>query len=161
MEISVCCCWSQGVERQNSKKYICLKICSYLHSRKRVLKTRKVRNTEIVFRYCSTKSLSLKMSQDSQDNTCARVCLVGDLQLHYKRDSGTGVFLLTFAEFFEKRRAQKPRIPNIVIQYTSLKCHASLTIQNSENFITAIDILKLKQCFNIHCHHSHFCFLNL
>ena len=45
------------------------------------------------------------MSQDSQDNTCARVCFVGDLQLHYERDSGTGVFLLTFAEFFEKRQA--------------------------------------------------------
>ena len=51
------------------------------------------------------KIFVLKMSQDSQDNTCAGVCFVGDLQLHYKRDSGTGVFLLTFAEFFEKRRA--------------------------------------------------------
>ena len=52
----------------------------------------------------TTKYLSLKMSQNSQDNTCARVCFVGDLPLHYKRDSSIDVFLLTFAEFFEKRR---------------------------------------------------------
>ena len=57
--------------------------------------------TEAVFRRCSVKKLSLKISQNSQKNTCARASFLIKLQawvlqLYYKRGSGTSVFLWIF-----------------------------------------------------------------
>ena len=54
--------------------------------------------TEAVAQRCSVKKVFLEISQNSQENTCARVSffkkLAGvSLQLYYKRDSSTGVFL--------------------------------------------------------------------
>ena len=50
-----------------------------------------------VARRCSVKKVFLKISQNSQENTCARAFFNNvvdiDLQLYYKKDSGTGVFL--------------------------------------------------------------------
>ena len=53
---------------------------------------------EAVSRMCSVKKVFLKILQNSQENTCARVSflinlLALDLQLYLKRGSGTGVFL--------------------------------------------------------------------
>ena len=52
---------------------------------------------EAVVQRCSVKKVFLEISQNSQENTCARVSFLiklqaSDLQLHQKRDSGTGVF---------------------------------------------------------------------
>ena len=57
--------------------------------------------TEAVFRRCSVKKLFLKISQNSQKNTCARASFLIKLQawvlqLYYKRGSSTGVFLWIF-----------------------------------------------------------------
>ena len=51
--------------------------------------------SEVVARRCSVKKLFLKISQNSQENTCARVSFLIKLglQLYIKRDSGAGVFL--------------------------------------------------------------------
>ena len=52
--------------------------------------------SEAVARRCSSKKLFWKISQNSQENTCARVSFLiraWGLQLYLKRDSGTGVFL--------------------------------------------------------------------
>ena len=52
--------------------------------------------SEAVARRCSSKKLFWKISQNSQENTCARVSFLiraWGLQLYSKRDSGTGVFL--------------------------------------------------------------------
>ena len=56
------------------------------------LKTREHANTEhantvVVPRRCSVKKVFLKISQNFQENTCARVSFL------IKRDSGIGVFL--------------------------------------------------------------------
>ena len=53
---------------------------------------------EAVVRRCSVKKMLLKISQDSQKNTCVRVSFLielqaSGLQLYQKRDPGTGVFL--------------------------------------------------------------------
>ena len=63
---------------------------------------------EAVVRRCSVEKVFLESSQNSQENTCARVSfliklqarkhLCQGLQLYYKRDSGTGVFLWIFYE---------------------------------------------------------------
>ena len=49
-------------------------------------------------RRCSIKKVFLKISQNSQGNTCARISFLiklqeSGLQLYSKRDSGTGAFL--------------------------------------------------------------------
>ena len=49
-----------------------------------------VRNKEVVARRCSVKRVFLKISQSSQENTCARVSFLIKLQT---RDPGAGVFL--------------------------------------------------------------------
>ena len=53
---------------------------------------------EAVARRCSIKKVLLEILQNSQENTFARVSFFNkvtglSLQLHLKRDSGTGVFL--------------------------------------------------------------------
>ena len=55
-------------------------------------------NTEAVVRRCSVKKVYLEISQNSQEKTCARFSFLiklqaWRLQLYWKRDSGTGVFL--------------------------------------------------------------------
>ena len=54
--------------------------------------------TEAVTQRCSVKKIFLEISQNSHENTCARVSFLIELQalglqLYYKRDSGAGVFL--------------------------------------------------------------------
>ena len=49
---------------------------------------------EAVVRRCSVEKVFLEISQNSQENTCARVSfLIKLLQLYLKKDSGTVVFL--------------------------------------------------------------------
>ena len=48
-----------------------------------------VLNTEAVAQMCSVKKVFLEISQNSKENTCARVSFLIKLQT----DSGTGVFL--------------------------------------------------------------------
>ena len=53
---------------------------------------------EVVVQKFSVKEVFLEISQNSQENTCARVSFLIkmqalSLQLYLKRDSGTGVFL--------------------------------------------------------------------
>ena len=52
---------------------------------------------------CSIKKLFSKISLNSQENTCARVSFLIklQLQLYWKRDSGTGVFLWILRNFKE------------------------------------------------------------
>ena len=45
---------------------------------------------ETVAQRCSVKKVFLEISQNSQENTCARA---SGLQLYYKRSSDTGIFL--------------------------------------------------------------------
>ena len=45
------------------------------------------------------KKMLLNISQNSQENTCARVSFIIKLQLYEKRDSGTGVFLWILQNF--------------------------------------------------------------
>ena len=55
-----------------------------------------VKEAEAVAKKCSVKKLFLEISQNSQNNTCARVSFLiklQGLQLYEKRDSGTGVIL--------------------------------------------------------------------
>ena len=54
--------------------------------------------TEAVTPRCSVKKVFLEISQNSQENDCARASFLIMLQalgrqLYYKRDSATGVFL--------------------------------------------------------------------
>ena len=53
--------------------------------------------TEAAVQKCSVKKVFLEISQNSQENTCARVSFLIKLQacvqLYSKEDSGTGVFL--------------------------------------------------------------------
>ena len=52
-------------------------------------------STEWVVRRCSVKKMFWKISQNSQENTCAIFDKVAGLffnKLYWKRDSGTGVF---------------------------------------------------------------------
>ena len=54
--------------------------------------------TEAVVWRCSVEKMFLEISQNSQENTCARVSFLIKLQalglqIYLKRDSGTGVFL--------------------------------------------------------------------
>ena len=54
--------------------------------------------SEAVSLRCSVKKVFLEILQNSQENTCAKVCFflklqASTLQLHQKRDFGTGVFL--------------------------------------------------------------------
>ena len=54
------------------------------------------RNTEAVAQKCSVKKVFLKILQNSQENTCARVSFLIKLQASstlLKGESGTGVFL--------------------------------------------------------------------
>ena len=58
----------------------------------------KVLRTKAVVQRSSVKKMFLEISQNSQENICARVSFVinlqaSGLQLYYKRDSGTDVFL--------------------------------------------------------------------
>ena len=53
---------------------------------------------EEVVPICSVNKVFLKISQDSQENNCDRVSFLiklqdSGLQLYYKKDSGTGIFL--------------------------------------------------------------------
>ena len=57
--------------------------------------------SEAVVRRCCLKKVFLKISQISQENTCARASFskklqASGLQIYLKRDSGTGVFLWNF-----------------------------------------------------------------
>ena len=59
---------------------------------------------EAVIRGVLLKKVFLEISQNSQENSCARVSFLIKLQalglqLYLKRDSGTGVFLSVFAKF--------------------------------------------------------------
>ena len=54
-----------------------------------------VHPTEAVARRCSVKKVLLKISQNSQENTCARVCFLVKLQ----NENLTQVFFVNFAKF--------------------------------------------------------------
>ena len=61
---------------------------------------------EAVVQRCSVKEVFLEISQNSQENTCARASFLiklkaWGLQLYYKRDPGTGVFLQILQNFTE------------------------------------------------------------
>ena len=58
-------------------------------------------HTEAVVQRCSVKKVFLKISQNSQENTCVGVSFlqVLGLQLYEKRDSNTGVFLWILRNF--------------------------------------------------------------
>ena len=60
--------------------------------------------TEPVVRMYSVKKMFLKISQNSQQNTCIRVCfplklLASGLRIYWKIDSDTAVFLWIFQHF--------------------------------------------------------------
>ena len=69
---------------------------------------------EAAVQRCSVKTVFLESSQNSQENTCARVSFliklqVSGLQLYYKRDSGTDVsceFCKIFKNTFSYRAPQ-------------------------------------------------------
>ena len=59
---------------------------------------------EAVVQRCSVKNVFLEISQNSQENTCARVSFLiklraSGLQLYLKRDPDTGVFLRILQNF--------------------------------------------------------------
>ena len=57
---------------------------------------------EAVVQMCSVKNVFLKLSRNSQENTCARVSFLIKLQATLlKKESGTGVFLLILLNFQE------------------------------------------------------------
>ena len=56
-------------------------------------------DTFIYNRLCSMKKVFLEISQNSQENTCARVSFLIKFQLYWKRDSSTGVFLPILLSF--------------------------------------------------------------
>ena len=58
--------------------------------------------TEVVVRNCSIKKMFLKISQNLQENTCARDSFL--------RVSGTGVFLLILRDFLEHLFYIKPLV---------------------------------------------------
>ena len=63
-----------------------------------ILLDRKMDFSKAVAQRCSVKKVFLEISQNSQENTCARASFLiklqtSALQLYLKRDSGTGVFL--------------------------------------------------------------------
>ena len=58
-------------------------------------------------RRCSIEKMFLNILQNSQENTCARVSFLikletSGLQLYWKRDSGTGIFLWILQNFWEQ-----------------------------------------------------------
>ena len=62
--------------------------------------------TEAVAQRCSVKKVLLKISQNSQENTCARASFLiklqaSGLQIYLKRDSGTGTFPCVLRNFQE------------------------------------------------------------
>ena len=62
---------------------------------------------EAVVHRCSVKKMFLEISQNSHENTCARVSFLiklqaWSLQLYFKKDSGTGVFLWVWQNFQER-----------------------------------------------------------
>ena len=73
--------------------------CTYLQKASMVTEaSRTYISLEVVIWRCSIKKLLLEISQNSLENTCARVSLLiklqdSGLQLYWKRESGTGVFL--------------------------------------------------------------------
>ena len=57
---------------------------------------------EAVVQMCSVKNVFLKLSQNSLENTCARVLFLIKLQATLlKKESSTGVFLLILLNFQE------------------------------------------------------------
>ena len=59
------------------------------------------------------KKVSFEISQNSQENTCARVSFliklqISGLQLYWKKDSGTGGFLWILRNFWEHRFHRTP-----------------------------------------------------
>ena len=56
----------------------------------------RIKKSEVVVRSCSANKVFLKISQNSQENTCAVVKVAG---LKVKRDSSTGVFQLISRKF--------------------------------------------------------------
>ena len=66
---------------------------------------------EAVARRCSVKKVFSKISQNAEKNLCRSLCFLG-LQVYYKRNSGTGVFLWIF-QFF---------LRNIFLRNTSGGC---------------------------------------
>ena len=98
---------------------------------------------------CSVKIVLLKISQNSQKNTCARISFLIrlqtlGLQLYLKRDSATGVFLWILCNFQERffhrtplddcfwnwyywliSRAARMKVKNIYRRYT-YHCKASI-----------------------------------
>ena len=59
-----------------------------------------VANTWSNHQRCSVKKVFLEISQNSEENICARVSFLIK-QLYQKRDSGTGVFLWILRNFYE------------------------------------------------------------
>ena len=60
---------------------------------------------DTVARRCSVKQVFLKILQNLQENTCARISFLirlqtWVLQLYEKEDSGTGVFLRILLKFY-------------------------------------------------------------
>ena len=57
--------------------------------------------SEAVAQRCSVKKVFLEISQNSQENTCARASVLVKLHAYayWKRDSGTGVFLWILQNF--------------------------------------------------------------
>ena len=59
--------------------------------------------SEVVVRRCSTEKVVLKISQNSQENTCVRLSFLQPPACNFKkRDSGTGVYLWILRKFQEQ-----------------------------------------------------------
>ena len=64
-------------------------------SKEKIIITSGICLANIVAYRCSVKKVFCEISQNSQENICARVSFLG-MQLYLKKDSDTGVFLRIF-----------------------------------------------------------------
>ena len=100
MLLSIClitCQFHPGVAYKNvAYKKVCnleYERDSFFLAQGKRISAPKVDITEAVVRKCSVKKVFLEISQNPQENTCARDSFLIKLQLYQKRVSGTGVFL--------------------------------------------------------------------
>ena len=99
--------------------------------------------SEAVARTCSVKKVFLKISQNSEENTCTRVSFLiklkaSGLQLYKKRDSSTGFFLRILRIFYK----------HLLVQNTSGGCFYTITVWVARYFYLASD--SSSQLFSNH-----------
>ena len=99
--------------------------------------------SEAVARTYSVKKVFLKISQNSEENTCTRVSFLiklkaSGLQLYKKRDSSTGFFLRILRIFYK----------HLLVQNTSGGCFYTITVWVARYFYLASD--SSSQLFSNH-----------